>query len=134
MKITREAEYAIRIVDYLARSGRMAGAAEISEGAAAPLRFTKNILQKLTHGGIINSYKGMHGGYKLDRPPEEVSLYDVLAVTGGPIRLNHCLNEEHECPHAADKERCPYHAVFLELSDDMERKMRKFRFSAAHNW
>ena len=58
MKITQESEYAIRIVDYLARGGRITGALEISEGTAAPLRFTKNILQKLTRAGIISSYKG----------------------------------------------------------------------------
>jgi len=131
MKITRESEYAIRIVDYLARGGRITGALEISEGTAAPLRFTKNILQKLTRAGIISSYKGMHGGYRLGRRPQEISLYDVMEVTDGPIRLNCCLNDEHDCAYAEDKEQCPYHAAFRELSGDMERKMRRLRFSSA---
>ena len=131
MKITQESEYAIRIVDYLARLGRLSGASEISEVTAAPLRFSKNILQKLTRAGIVNSYKGVYGGYELGRRPEEISLYDVMEATDGPIRLNRCLAGEHECTYAADKQQCPYHETFRELSNDMERKMRKFRFSSA---
>ena len=131
MKITQEAEYAIRIVDYLARCNKIAGASQISEVTAAPLRFTKNILQKLVRGGIVNSYKGVYGGYELDRLPEEISLYDVMEATDGPIRLNRCLAGKHECTYAADKQRCPYHETFRELSDDMEHKMRRFRFSSA---
>lgn len=130
MRITRESEYAIRIVDYLARGNRLAGSAEISEETAAPLRFTKNILQKLAHKGILNAYRGMHGGYRLARLPEEISLYDVMEATDGLIQLSGCLEEGHECPYIADKERCPYQAAFLEISGDMEHKMRKFRFSS----
>jgi len=130
MKITLETEYAIRIVDYLTRVGKLAGASQISEATAAPLRFTKNILQKLARGGIISSYKGIYGGYELGRLPEEISLYDVMEATEGPIRLNRCLGGKHVCSYAADKQRCPYYETFRELSDDMERKMRKFRFSS----
>jgi len=131
MKITQEAEYAIQIVDYLARSGKRARAPEISEGTDAPLRFTKNILQKLARTEMINSYMGHRGGYELGRLPEEISLFEVMEATEGPIQLHRCLAGEHECGYIPDKLKCPYRALFRELSSDMERKMRKFRFSSS---
>lgn len=131
MKITQEAEYAIQIVDHLARCGRRAKAPEIAEATTAPLRFTKNILQKLARTGIINSYMGHLGGYELARPPEEISLYDVIEVTEGSIQLHRCLSEEHSCTYIPDKTQCLYRVAFKEFSSDLEDKMRKFRFSSA---
>lgn len=131
MKITQEAEYAIQIVDYLVRCGKRAKAPEISEETTAPLRFTRNILQKLTRTGIINSYMGHIGGYELARSPEEISLYDVMEVTEGSMQLHRCLSGDHECTYIPDKTQCLYHGAFKEFSSDLEDKMRRFRFSCA---
>jgi len=131
MRITQEAEYAIQIVDYLAHNSKRSGAVEISEGITAPLRFTKNILQKLARSGLIRSYLGNRGGYELGRPPEEISLFDVMEVPEGPIWLHRCLTREHECAYIPNKQQSPYHVAFRELSSDMEHKMRKFKFSSA---
>lgn len=129
MKITLEADYAIRIVDYLVRLGGMAGAADISEAAVVPLRFAKNILQKLVHYGIVTSYKGVRGGYELGRPAEEISLYDVVEATQGPVILNRCLLNSYECTCIPDK-KCPYYEIFRQLSGEMEQRMRGIRFAA----
>jgi len=129
MRIILETEYAIQIIDYLIHCGKRQGAIEISEAIGTPLRFTKNILQKLAHTDIINSYLGNHGGYELGRPPEEISLYDVMEVTEGPLLLNRCLANEHECAYIPDKQQCPFHVAFRELSSGLERHMRQIRFT-----
>jgi len=129
MKITKETEYAIRIVDYMARNGRLTSAAVICESTAVPLRFAKNILQKLVRTGIVNSYKGIHGGYELGKLAADISLYDVLAVTEGPVLLNHCLLNGHECDLITDKQ-CSYYEVFQELSDEIKNKLERIKFAS----
>lgn len=134
MQITLETEYAMRIVDYLARAGRLAGAMEISEEAVVPLRFAKNILQKLAQRGIVRSYKGVHGGYELGRRPGDISLYDVLEATSGSLALNRCLLKEYECKCIPDKQ-CPYYKIFQQLSNELESRMREIRFdSLIYEW
>lgn len=129
MHITLETDYAIRIVDYLTRNRSTVGAVEISEAASVPLRFAKNILQKLTKKRIINSHKGVYGGYELGRLPEDISLYDVLEATEGPIVLNRCLFEENRCTYSLNKQ-CPYHEIFGQLSIELENRLRGIKFSS----
>jgi len=129
MKITLETDYAIRIVDYLVCIPKMSSALEIAKETVVPLRFAKNILQKLIRTGIVNSYKGVGGGYELGRAAKEISLYDVLEAIEGPLVLNRCLLKGYECTCKPDKE-CLYYEIFQELSREMEMKMRKIRFSS----
>lgn len=119
MYITLEADYALRIVDTLARhEGRME-AKTIAERSCVTLRFSLKILRKLVSAGIVRSYKGSQGGYEMARPLEEISVYDVLSAIEGPITINRCVSEEHECNRVPDK-RCPYHYLFEHASDRLQ--------------
>ncbi|MGN1115648.1 MAG: RrF2 family transcriptional regulator [Candidatus Ornithomonoglobus sp.] len=92
MKITREADYALRIVAELARSGRQIEAKTIAEQNDIPYRFTLKILRKLVQAGYLKSYRGVNGGYALDKPAEEITLKNIIEVIDGQIALNICLS------------------------------------------
>jgi len=128
MHLKVETDYAIRMVDYLIKRKGIAGAPEISEESKVPLRFAKNILQKLTKSEIVISYKGVYGGYELRKNPEELSLYDVVNVTDGPLILNQCMQRREECFYKSYEE-CPYYNIFMEISLELQNRMQGIKFS-----
>ncbi len=99
MRITQEADYAVRLIDCLAREGRRLDAHTISETTGVTLRFTLKILRKLVIGSIVVSYKGVSGGYELARKPSEINMKQVIEAVDGPIAINRCLSGELPCSH-----------------------------------
>ncbi len=99
MKITQESDYAMRIVLFLCKLGvgRKIEAKAISEAEGVTLRFTLKILRKLTHRGIVASFRGVNGGYTLAREPQEITMRDVIEAVEGEIYINRCLNSKENC-------------------------------------
>jgi Rrf2 family protein len=70
-------------------SGELAQIEHLAETEAVPANFLAQILLNLRDGGLITSRRGNRGGYTLARPPEEISLYDILmAVEGQCLQLS----------------------------------------------
>ena len=93
MRITHEADYAVRIAYVLAKEGDMLPAREISEKSGVTLRFALKILRKMSADGIVTSFKGAGGGYRLDLPPSELSLGRLIEAIDGPLEISHCLSD-----------------------------------------
>ena len=92
MKISVKVDYACRVMAELARlhgSGGLAQIDHLAQAEAVPANFLAQILLKLRDHGLIASRRGNQGGYALARPPEEISLYDILmAVEGQCLHLS----------------------------------------------
>lgn len=87
MRVSAKADYAVRAAVELAASagdGPMKGD-RISEAQAVPLRFLENILGELRHAGIVQSQRGAVGGYWLARPPEKITVAEVIRAVEGPL-------------------------------------------------
>lgn len=99
MRITQEADYGFRVVLYLSKLGygEKIEAKSISKDQGIPLRFLLKLLRKLTLRGIIKSYRGVNGGYSLNRIPENITLKDVIEAIDGPIYINRCLDNPKNC-------------------------------------
>jgi len=70
-------------------SGTLAQIEHLARTEAVPANFLAQILGKLRTHGLITSRRGNQGGYTLARPPDEISLYDILmAVEGGCLHLS----------------------------------------------
>lgn len=122
MHITLEADYALRIVYTLAlQQGRME-AKSIAEKACVTLRFSLKILRKLVAAGIVRSYKGSQGGYEMAKPSEQITIYEILEAIEGPLVLNRCLLEGHDCNRVPDK-KCPFHYLFEHASDRLKAEL-----------
>jgi Rrf2 family protein len=86
MFFSAKAEYAcLAMLELAARHGdpRPARLAEITETHRIPDRFLVQILIQLNKAGLVSSTRGASGGYRLARPPQEITLADVLAVIEG---------------------------------------------------
>ncbi len=124
MRITQEADYALRIVSQLAITHTVCGAAELAETTGVPARFAHKILRKLLQAGIVRSYTGAKGGYTLLRPADELTMREVIEEIDGPIEITKCADEHYVCSkNGACKASCIYHRVFRALARDVAEKM-----------
>lgn len=120
MHITLETDYAIRIVDYLARTEGRVGAQAIAAQNDVTLRFSLKILRKLVSSGIVRSYKGSQGGYEIAKPLNEISMGDILKTIEGDYALSRCLKDGAKCTR---EDCCPYHKLYDEISTDVRQKL-----------
>ncbi len=124
MRITQEADYALRITYTLAANGRRMDARSIAAATGVPERFTVKILRKLNLGGLIRSQKGVAGGYVLNLPPQEISMRRVVEIIDGPLLLSRCLEDSYECSRTgACKKSCTFHRIFEKLNETLLEKL-----------
>jgi Rrf2 family protein len=87
VRISAKTDYALRAAIELASlnsSDPVKGEA-IATAQGIPLRFLENILGDLRNAGIVESRRGVEGGYLLSRPPAEITLADVIRAVDGPL-------------------------------------------------
>jgi Rrf2 family protein len=88
LKVSAKVDYACRVLAEMARLHGAAGLAQLEHLArveAVPANFLAQILSELRNGGLITSRRGIAGGYALARPPEQISLFDIIAIIEGDI-------------------------------------------------
>ncbi len=89
--IPKTAEYALRVVVVLAREPERSFSAEqIARATRVPRRYAHKVLQALVRAGLVRSRSGPGGGYALLRPPEELSILDVVSAVEPIPRIRHC--------------------------------------------
>ena len=88
MRVSAKTDYALRAAVELAAAapdGAPVKGERLATSQSIPLRFLENILLQQRHAGIVESRRGADGGYKLARPPEEITLADVIRAIDGPL-------------------------------------------------
>src|SRR2546428_4030369 len=85
MRISAKGEYAIKaVLDLSLRSGDgLVPIQDIAVRQAIPQRYLEHVLLALKRAGLLGSKRGASGGYHLTRPPEEISVGDVLRAVEG---------------------------------------------------
>ena len=116
MRITQEADYAIRICIVLDSKREKMGAAAISEIACIPQKFALKILRKLNEQGIVKSYKGAYGGYELAIGGNELKILDIIQTIDGPVMISKCLDCDYDCTRNAKKSCCKMHIAFAAIN------------------
>ncbi len=123
MLVTRETDYAVRCVLYLARERNLiASVTEIAGVMHIPKTFLAKILQRLVRGGIVASIRGMKGGFHLIRKPAEITLLDIMEAIQGPACINVCAVESKQCRLSST---CAVHPVWVEIRKEVEKRLKK---------
>jgi Rrf2 family iron-sulfur cluster assembly transcriptional regulator len=114
MIFSHSTEYAIRAIIFLAQqpAGTLVGAREISRAETIPVPFLWKILQKLARQKIVRSFKGLHGGYELARPADQITIQAMLDATDGEHDAGRCVLGLSQCDEAAP---CPLHDQWKEI-------------------
>ena len=124
MHMTLEADYAVRIVEFLATQKERADAKTIAEQTNVTLRFTLKILRTLVADGIAHSYKGAKGGYELAKPAKEITLRQVIESVEGPYMISRCQGEAYSCTRTD----CHLHGIYGKISAMVRKELDSYTF------
>jgi Rrf2 family iron-sulfur cluster assembly transcriptional regulator len=99
----------------------------IAEAESIPREFLAKILKDLTRAGVLVSFQGVTGGYRLSKQPKEVTFLDVIEAIDGPIHLNLC-TEQGTC--SCDQfNKCDMKEFWSVQEDGFKKALSKHNFS-----
>ncbi|MEO3999967.1 iron-responsive transcriptional regulator RirA [Mesorhizobium sp. CAU 1732] len=100
MRLTRQTNYAVRILMYCAANdGKLSRIAEIAAAYSVSELFLFKILQPLVENKLVETVRGRNGGVRLGKPATDISLFDVVRVTEDNFAMAECFeNDATECP------------------------------------
>ncbi len=128
MQITRQADYAVRAVYFLAKLGKneRAATSRIAKEQHIPPSFLAKIISQLSIAGLLHTSRGARGGVSLARPPEEINLLEVVEAIDGPIRLNECVGDDGLCTF---EENCPMRPIWCDAQQELVQRLRNTTFA-----
>jgi Rrf2 family protein len=123
MLVTRKTDYAVRCVLYLAGDqDQVSNVTEVSKAMHIPKTFLAKIFQRLARAGIVESIRGMNGGFRLARLPSEISILDIMTAIQGPPDINLCAVMSKKCRLSS---ACSVHPFWVGLRQDINRKLQE---------
>jgi Rrf2 family protein len=128
MQITRQADYAVRAVLYLARLGtsERAATSTVAEEQRIPPSFLAKIISQLSIAGLLHTSRGARGGVTLARDAKDISLLEVIEAIDGPIQINECVGDEALCTF---DEECPLKPVWSEAQNELVKRLQGTNFA-----
>src|SRR6266576_6672971 len=130
MKLSVRGEYALRALlvlgrDYL-EDDSVVRIQAISEQQNIPKRFLEQILNDLKSAGLVESKRGVAGGYRLRRPPQRVTLAEIIRHVESPLAPVSCVSERfYEKCSCPDETRCAIRGVMKEVREAVVRIVEK---------
>src|SRR6059036_447273 len=120
MKLSLRGEYALRALLVLGLEYELSviSIQAISRQQNIPKRFLEQILNDLKSAGLVQSRRGVAGGYRLARPPQEISLASVIRHIEGALAPISCVSERfYEKCSCPDEARCALRSVMKEVRE-----------------
>lgn len=128
MLMTREMDYALRILRALHREEQLS-AAEIAQRESIPKAITVKILKKLHTAGVVSGRRGSSGGYLLERSCEELYLWDLFQALGETVLVNRCQRSGYQC-EARPEDGCGICRELTRIQAVLDRELRQTPLSA----
>ena len=118
--ITRDIDYAVRALIYMAdnRDGSIVPVPELVDELGTTRPFLRKIMQLLAKAGVIESYKGNKGGFRLIKKPEDIYLIDLVDTFLQIVDITESFMNKGICPN---KGSC----ILKSKVDDIEEKVKK---------
>jgi len=123
MKLSKKSEYGLRaLLELTLAYGKTSlQRHDIADRQHIPVEFLEQILLALKRAGLLASRRGMKGGYQLIKPPEDITVGQVIRILDGPLAPIGCVSKTayqkcRDCPYA-DKALCPVQHVMGPVRD-----------------
>ena len=133
MRVTQEADYAIRICLILDSLGEKTGAASIADLACITPKIALKVLRKLNAAGFVRSYMGVQGGYELARAGDDIRILELIELIDGPVRISKCLDCEHDCSRNPCKTECKMHIAFGVINNKLIENLGRITVRMLHD-
>ena len=125
--LSRKGDYSVRAVLYLARHHEdRRKSREIAQEMDIPARYLTQILASLVQHDLLTAMAGPSGGYCLARPPEEISLLEIVEAAEGPIGLDRCVLQGGPCSW---ENSCPVHIPWARAQEAMAEQLASTSFA-----
>lgn len=128
MQITRQADYALRAMLFLARQDpdTRAATSQIANVQRIPPSFLAKIISQLSIAGLIHTSRGARGGVSLARPASEISILEVVEAIDGPVTLNACTSDPKDCFFG---DECPLRVMWCGTQAELIDTLRTTTFA-----
>ena len=98
LRVTKLTDYATVVMTCLPEAGEaVRSAQEVAERSRLELPTVSKLLKQLARAGLVDSCRGVHGGYRLARPAERISVADIVAAIEGPFGMTECSVHQGQC-------------------------------------
>lgn len=125
MLITRETDYALRILRALA-DGKRHNVKELCESEAVPLPFAYKILRRLTDAGLVKSVRGVNGGTELTGDLGDITLLDVIRITESDSYISDCMSPDYPCTWSANNcRKCTIHSRLGKIQQKLDQELAR---------
>ncbi len=102
LRVSKLTDYATALMTLLAEAPDQVHSAQaMAERARLELPTVSKLLKQLAHAGLVESFRGVNGGYKLAREPGAISIADIVTAMEGPIGMTECSAQSGLCEHEA---------------------------------
>lgn len=129
MKLSRKGEYALRaMIDLSLNYGKgTVQIRDISQREKIPEKFLEQILLTLKNAGLLQSKRGIGGGYSLIKPPGKISLAEVIRIIDGPLAPLSCVSQwaHVNCP---EEKNCGLYGVMLDVRNTIAQMLENLTF------
>ncbi len=129
MRLSRKGEYALRAMVALAFNYKKGSLQihQISQREKIPEKFLEQILLELKKAGLLQSRRGSGGGYQLIKPPQQITLAEVIRIIDGPLAPLGCVSKwaHISCP---EQKSCRLYSVMLKVRNAIAGILEKVTF------
>lgn len=120
MKLSKRGEYALRSLINLgiaAKVGRrLVRVTELAKAEDLPVKFLEQVMQQLREAGYVDSERGKHGGYRLARPADQISIGTIVRLIDGPLAPIGCVSQSaYEPCNCPDEAHCGLRMLMLDV-------------------
>lgn len=122
LRVSKLTDYATVVMTCLAENpGAIHSAVGLAERVRLELPTVSKVLKQLAQAGLVESFRGTRGGYRLARAPERITVADVVAAIEGPFGMTECSVHAGLCGH---EPHCGVRANWRRISDAIEQALR----------
>jgi len=123
MRISAKGEYAAKaVLDLTLKYPEVVTIRDVARDHSIPIKYLEHILLSLKKAGILESRRGVRGGYRLARPPGQISIGEVLRVVDGKFSQSSCievdLRSHYSCP---ESNACGLKQLWQEVQQAVEK-------------
>ncbi|MDJ0709865.1 MAG: SUF system Fe-S cluster assembly regulator [Woeseiaceae bacterium] len=100
LRISKLTDYGtVLLADLAAHQAAVRSAADVAAATGIALPTVSKLLKLLARAELVVSTRGANGGYRLSRPPQEISAADVIDALEGPVSITECSASDGDCEH-----------------------------------
>ncbi len=128
LRISKLTDYGVVLATHLAAwpDGRTLAVRDLAKCTGIPQPTASKVLKLLGRAGIVEAQRGAHGGYRLTRAPEDITIAEVISAVEGPIGVTECATEVSACEF---EPKCDVRTNWQRINQAVQHALEGIRLS-----